>query len=195
MPESFPTQKEENCCEVKDSDGGKHLVILGGGSAAFSAALKAAELNAKATIINDGLPIGGTCVNVGCVPSKTLIRAAEAHHRAQNPNGFSGIVSQSKVVDFKAIIEQKRQLVESLGKAKYIDILKVSPNIHFVQGRGKLLDCNTVLLACKRTFWTLAATSPRMLRTARNMLNQAKMNTNKAVALTMPSSNARGFRC
>ena len=146
MPESFPTNKEDNCCEVKDSDGGRHLVILGGGSAAFSAALKAAELNAEATIINDGLPIGGTCVNVGCVPSKTLIRAAEAHHRAQNPNGFSGIVSQSKVVDFKAIIEQKRQLVDSLGKAKYIDILKVSPNIHFVQGRGKLLDRNTVLV-------------------------------------------------
>ena len=61
--------------------GGKHLLIVGGGGAAFAAALKASGLGARATIINDGLPMGGTCVNVGCVPSKTLLRAAEALHR------------------------------------------------------------------------------------------------------------------
>ena len=46
------------------------LVIIGGGSAAFAAAIKTSELGGRAAIINDGLPIGGTCVNVGCVPSK-----------------------------------------------------------------------------------------------------------------------------
>jgi mercuric reductase len=49
---------------VRTADG-KTLVIVGGGSAAFSAALKAADLRARAIIINDGLPMGGTCVNVG----------------------------------------------------------------------------------------------------------------------------------
>ncbi|MEX0747507.1 MAG: FAD-dependent oxidoreductase, partial [Rhodothermales bacterium] len=58
------------------------LVIVGGGSAAFAAALKTSELGGRAVIINGGLPVGGTCVNVGCVPSKALIRAAEAHHHA-----------------------------------------------------------------------------------------------------------------
>jgi len=61
----------------------KHLVIIGGGSAAFAATIQARELGARVTMINDGLPIGGTCVNVGCVPSKNLIRAAEALHRAK----------------------------------------------------------------------------------------------------------------
>lgn len=57
------------------------LLIIGGGSAAFAAAIKAAELGARVTIAEKGL-IGGTCVNIGCVPSKTLIRAAELIHRS-----------------------------------------------------------------------------------------------------------------
>ena len=87
------------------------LLIMGGGSAAFSAAKRAVELGAeKITIINDGLPTGGTCVNVGCVPSKTLIRAAESLHRASH-NPFAGIQTRGRVTDFAAVIEQKRQLV------------------------------------------------------------------------------------
>ena len=54
----------------------RDLAIVGGGSTAFAAAIKASELGAHVTLINDGLPIGGTCVNVGCVPSKGLIRAS-----------------------------------------------------------------------------------------------------------------------
>src|SRR5690606_25156499 len=84
---------------------GKHLLIVGGGGAAFSAALKASSLGARATIINEGLPMGGTCVNVGCVPSKTLLRAAEALHRAQSPSDFAGIETTGKLADFAAIID------------------------------------------------------------------------------------------
>ncbi len=103
------------CCEENSvsedcgydlANGEKHLVILGGGSAAFSAALKASELGGRATIINDGLPMGGTCVNVGCVPSKTLIRAAEALHRAASPPPFNGIETKGRLLDFKAVMDQ-----------------------------------------------------------------------------------------
>ena len=54
------------------------LIIIGGGSAAFSAAIKANDLGLSTLMVNGGLPMGGTCVNVGCGPSKNLIRAAEA---------------------------------------------------------------------------------------------------------------------
>ncbi|MBI4657569.1 MAG: mercury(II) reductase [Verrucomicrobia bacterium] len=120
------------------------LVILGGGSAAFAAALKAAELGAHATIINDGLPMGGTCVNVGCVPSKTLIRAAEALHRAVRPPPFAGIATSGKLLDFKEVIEQKRALVKALRQAKYADVIGDNPNITFLKGRGRLVDARTV---------------------------------------------------
>lgn len=126
------------------SANGKTLVILGGGSAAFAAALKASDLGARAVIINDGLPMGGTCVNVGCVPSKTLIRAAEALHRAAHPPPFAGIATSGKLLDFKAVIQQKRELVNELRQAKYADVIGDNPNITFVKGRARLLDAKTV---------------------------------------------------
>ena len=123
---------------------GKHLLIVGGGGAAFAAALKASGLGARATIINDGLPMGGTCVNVGCVPSKTLLRAAEALHRAQSPGTFAGIETTGKLADFAAVIRQKRELVEALRQAKYADVIGDDPNIKFISGRGRLIDARTV---------------------------------------------------
>lgn len=123
---------------------GKHLLIVGGGGAAFSAALKASSLGARATIINDGLPMGGTCVNVGCVPSKTLLRAAEALHRAQAPSAFAGIETSGKLADFAAIIRQKRGLVDQLRQIKYADVIGDDPNITFIRGRGRLIDARTV---------------------------------------------------
>lgn len=123
---------------------GKHLLIVGGGGAAFAAALKASGLGARATIINDGLPMGGTCVNVGCVPSKTLLRAGEALHRAQSPAAFAGIETTGKLTDFAAVMRQKRELVEALRQAKYADVIGDDPNIKFVRGRGRLIDARTV---------------------------------------------------
>ncbi len=119
------------------------LIIMGGGSAAFAAALRASELGADVTMINEGLPIGGTCVNVGCVPSKTLIRAAEAHYRASHHH-FSGIESQSHVADFQAIVAQKRQLVEELRQEKYINIIEETQNLRFVKGRARLVAPNRI---------------------------------------------------
>jgi mercuric reductase len=123
---------------------GKHLLIIGGGGAAFAAALKASSLGARATIINDGLPMGGTCVNVGCVPSKTLLRAAEALHRAARPSQFSGIATNGRLTDFAAVMRQKRELVEGLRQAKYADVIADDPKIVFRPGHGKLLDGRTV---------------------------------------------------
>ncbi len=74
----------------KASDDNADLVVIGAGSAGFSASITAAELGARVTLIGHGA-IGGTCVNVGCVPSKTLIRATEALHHAERASRFAGI--------------------------------------------------------------------------------------------------------
>ena len=69
---------KKSCCESTSCGTRKYdLIILGGGSAGFGAAIQAHELGKTVLMVNAGT-IGGTCVNVGCVPSKTLIRAAEA---------------------------------------------------------------------------------------------------------------------
>ncbi len=60
------------------------LIIIGGGAGAFASAIRANELKAKTAMINTGLPLGGTCVNVGCVPSKKLLWAGEVMHLVKN---------------------------------------------------------------------------------------------------------------
>ncbi|GIV53661.1 MAG: mercuric reductase [Candidatus Kapaibacterium sp.] len=120
------------------------LVIIGGGSAAFAAALRARELGFRCLIVNDGLPPGGTCVNVGCVPSKALIRAAEAHHRtAHHP--FAGIRSSSTVEDFPALIGQVQALTDELRQHKYLDLLD-GQHIVFRTGRAQLSGPTSIQL-------------------------------------------------
>ncbi len=119
------------------------LVIIGGGSAAFAAAIKTSEWGGKAVIINDGLPIGGTCVNVGCVPSKTLLRAAEANYRPRHHH-FAGITSESKVTDFEAVTRQTQALVADLRQQKYVDVVADDPHITILEGRATIARENTV---------------------------------------------------
>ena len=118
-------------------EGAYDLVVIGGGSAAFAAALKTSELGGRTAVVNDGLPIGGTCVNVGCVPSKATIRAAEAVHRAKR-TAFDGVETTGRVADFGAVLAQVRALVADLRQAKYVDVVAGDEAIDVVAGRARL---------------------------------------------------------
>lgn len=97
------------------------LLILGGGSAAFAAAIRARDQGARVAMVEQGTP-GGTCVNVGCVPSKALLRAGEVYHQAGH-QGFSGIETSAGSVDLAALVAQKDELVETMRKEKYLDLV------------------------------------------------------------------------
>lgn len=112
------------------------LLIVGGGSAAFAAAIAAADLGATVTMVERGT-LGGTCVNVGCVPSKTMIRAAEAVHRAAHGN-FEGVHTQAAPVALNEVVAQKDELVASLRQAKYRDVLASYPTVKLVTGSARL---------------------------------------------------------
>ncbi len=133
----------ESTTENHSGDFDYDLIIIGGGSAAFAAAIKASSLLKTVLMINDGLPIGGSCVNVGCVPSKTLIRNAEQFYYSNHPN-FSGIIPGNNRLNFKESIRQKKELVSSLRKEKYIDVLKDDSNVTIIEGRAELLKNRTV---------------------------------------------------
>ncbi len=130
--------------EITDGSGIKpHLVVIGGGSAAFAATIRALEAGAQVTMINSGLPLGGTCVNVGCVPSKNLIRAAETLHRAKK-SPFPGIETRARLVNFRAVREQKRNLVETIRQEKYLDVVANMENVRLVTGRATLIAPDSV---------------------------------------------------
>lgn len=112
------------------------LTVLGGGSAAFSAAIKAAEMGKSVALVEGGT-IGGTCVNVGCVPSKTLIAAAAARFGAGH-HPFRGLHTEAGAVELPAVIRQKDDLVGELRQAKYLDVLASYPSITWVRGMGKV---------------------------------------------------------
>ncbi|HBQ18805.1 MAG TPA: mercury(II) reductase [Myxococcales bacterium] len=111
------------------------LAIIGSGSAGVAAAIKAAESGKRVAIIEAGT-LGGTCVNVGCVPSKTLIRAAEARHRAAT-TPFAGIETSAAGVNFAALIRQKDELVAELRQAKYADVLAAYAGVTVIEGHAR----------------------------------------------------------
>lgn len=113
------------------------LAVLGAGSAGFSAAIRGAELGARVALIGHGT-LGGTCVNVGCVPSKTLIRAAEALHGARAAARFAGINAETHLVDWPAVVAQKDELVEGLRRARYAGLLSQYETITYVDGLARL---------------------------------------------------------
>lgn len=112
------------------------LMIVGGGSAAFAAAITAAELGAKVGLIEAGA-LGGTCVNVGCVPSKTLIKAAELCYRSAYPK-FEGLAACPPPSDWQRVVQHKDELVAALRQGKYVDVMKIYPGISLVKGRARL---------------------------------------------------------
>ena len=119
------------------------LIIIGGGAGAFAAAIKANELKAKTALVNSGLPLGGTCVNVGCVPSKTLLWAGEVMHQAEN-HGIPGIELERKKFDFKTVVQDELALVEKLRTEKYEKVLKHLEHVTFIDGKAKFTSTNAV---------------------------------------------------
>ena len=108
------------------------LIVIGAGSGGFAAAITASEMGKRVAMINGGT-IGGTCVNIGCIPSKTLIRTAETWHAAGR-HPFKGANTQQVNLEWETIREQKDELVERLRKSKYEDVLAAYPEITLIQG-------------------------------------------------------------
>ena len=121
------------------------LLVIGGGSAGFAAAIKAAELGARVAIA-EGETLGGTCVNVGCVPSKTLIRAAEAQHQRRH-HGFKGVPATDGRPDWSAVRDQKDELVAGLRRVKYWNVLRSNPSVTLLEQRADVTSSGSVRLA------------------------------------------------
>jgi len=125
-----------DCCEPENTRWmTPDLLVVGAGSAGFSAAITAADAGANVIIAGDGT-IGGTCVNVGCVPSKNLIRAMQALHEGKAMDRFDGLQGTTRISDWAALVRQKDGLVADLRKAKYEDLLAAYPNISYQEGRA-----------------------------------------------------------
>ena len=123
-----------------------HVAIIGSGSAAFACGIKAAEQGARVTIIEAAEVIGGCCVNVGCVPSKILIRAAQIAEQQRN-NPFDGLKNSEPVIDRALLSKQQASRVEELRMAKYQSILESNPHLSLVKGYAQFKDAHTLTVS------------------------------------------------
>ena len=125
------------------SDNDLHIAVIGSGGAAMAAALKSAERGARVTLIERGT-IGGTCVNVGCVPSKIMIRAAHVAHLRRTSPFDEGIAAVEPSIDRPRLLAQQQARVDELRHAKYEGILEDNPAITVLQGEARFTDANTL---------------------------------------------------
>lgn len=120
------------------------LAILGSGSAAFAAAIHAQGAGARVLMIEQGT-LGGTCVNVGCVPSKTMLAAAELYYQASH-DPFAGLCTEARGVNLAALVTQKDALVQELREEKYGDLVQ-EYGWTLKRGRARFLDADTIEVA------------------------------------------------
>ncbi|HET8628918.1 MAG TPA: mercury(II) reductase [Thermomicrobiales bacterium] len=124
------------------------LVILGSGSTAFAAALRAAELG-KSVAMAERRTVGGTCVNRGCLPSKNLIEAARLVYDAAHPR-YPGLAPADLRPDFGALVAQKDAVIRDYRDTKYDRLVEQSDQIALVMGAARFLDQHTLAVGERR---------------------------------------------
>jgi dihydrolipoamide dehydrogenase len=120
------------------------LIVVGGGPAGYPAAIRAAQLGLSAACVDDwpvgekGRAFGGTCLNVGCIPSKALLESTELYHRAHNEFAKHGIATGDVSMDVGTMQARKRGIVEQLTGG--IEALFKANKVTGIKGRGRLLS-------------------------------------------------------
>jgi len=112
------------------------LVVIGTGGGGMAAALEAARLGKKVVVIERGIlddKIGGTCVNVGCIPSKAMIKPANFYYHALH-SPFKGISVAQGTMDWETLVQERIKLVNNLRKEKYENVLNNYPEITLKKG-------------------------------------------------------------
>jgi len=155
-----------------------NFIIIGGGAAGFSAAIRSNELNAKTLLINSpAIGIGGTCVNVGCLPTKHLLHIADLLYKSKE------YCSKSIRVDFRKIIDEKNSLIQKLRKEKYENVLSELNDVDFIEGEAKFLNNNEIQVGNEiytgRKFLIATGSSPKIPHISG--LDQVNFLTNKSI--------------
>lgn len=126
------------------------LIIIGGGAAAFSAAIKAESFGIKTAMI-ERKTLGGTCVSVGCVPSKNLLGFGEIIFSSKKPT-YKTIIPCENNFDFFDVITNKDKLVKELRNKKYYDVLSKFENVDLIEGNASFLSNKRIKMKYDKDF-------------------------------------------
>ena len=121
------------------------LVVIGGGPGGYVAALRAAQLGLDAACVELEQRLGGTCLRVGCIPSKALLESSELYARARSELAQHGVRAAEVTLDLAAMMKRKQRVVDTLTKG--IDGLFRKNGVTRYLGRGRLADAGRVVVA------------------------------------------------
>lgn len=118
------------------------LIVIGAGPGGYVAAVRGAQLGMSVAIVEKRKTLGGTCLNVGCIPSKALLDSSEHYHQAAEKFEVHGIKTGKLSVDFKQMIKRKQDVVDTTTKG--IDYLMSKNKIEVLTGTATFKDATTI---------------------------------------------------
>ncbi|MBT3558043.1 MAG: dihydrolipoyl dehydrogenase [Rhodospirillales bacterium] len=118
------------------------LVVIGGGPGGYVAAIRAAQLGLKTACVESRGSLGGTCLNVGCIPSKALLQSSHHYELADKEFAHHGIKTTGLSVDVKTMLERKGKVVEDLTKG--IEFLLKKNKVDYIVGTGRIIEAGKV---------------------------------------------------
>jgi len=121
------------------------VVVIGGGPGGYVAAIRAAQLGLKTACVEKRGALGGTCLNVGCIPSKALLQSSHLYEEAAKHMGPHGIKVSSIVLDLTAMLARKEKVVVDLTKG--VEFLFKQNKVTYVKGAGRLLGAGKIAVA------------------------------------------------
>jgi len=129
--------------------------VIGGGPGGYVAAIRAAQLGLNVACVEKRATLGGTCLNVGCIPSKALLHASEKYQEARDHFATFGITFTGLKFDLKAMLAEKDKAVAELTGG--VDFLFKKNKVTRLVGTGKIISANSVEVTTAKNKQTIAA--------------------------------------
>jgi dihydrolipoamide dehydrogenase len=120
------------------------LVVIGSGPGGYVCAIRAAQLGLRTAIVEKRATLGGTCLNIGCIPSKALLESSELYEHAAKHAAEHGVVVGKLSLDLDAMMERKQRIVGELTDG--VAMLMKKNKIEVLAGRGELKSPDTVIV-------------------------------------------------
>ncbi len=158
------------------------LIIIGAGPGGYVAAIRAAQLGMSVAVVEKRATLGGTCLNVGCIPSKALLQSSEKFEEAAHSLGEHGVAVGSVKLDLAKMLARKDKVVGELTKG--IDFLFKKNKITRVLGTGKILAAGQVEVTDDKGQKTVHATKNILIATGSDVLSLPNVTVDEQVIVS-----------
>ncbi|MBK8389788.1 MAG: dihydrolipoyl dehydrogenase [Saprospiraceae bacterium] len=158
------------------------VVVIGSGPGGYVGAIRCAQLGLKTAIIEKYNTLGGTCLNVGCIPSKALLDSSEHFHNATHTFTEHGIEATGLKINLPQMIKRKNDVVDQTCKG--VEFLMKKNKIDVFTGLGSFVDANNILITKADGSTEQITTSKVVIATGSKPITPAAMNYDKVRVIT-----------